>query len=205
MKCWNKRVALRSPKGRNNLILLFLTTLLLQACAFQQPRLMHIATQEEAGEAKRLIQKGRSSQAIEELTALIEMEPKSTELLFLRGVSYQKSDQFKEAVLDYEEVLKIDPAFTKAYYNLGMIYEFKMNSSFLALKNFDQFLTQKPHHPKAALAAQQMCHLDLQQQYTCASCLEEEGNRLIQKGNKEKGLLLLLKGEIFAKCEGRQP
>ncbi|MDO8584045.1 MAG: hypothetical protein Q7R83_02590, partial [bacterium] len=59
---WNSRMSLRGLKGRSNLIL-FLLLSISPACAFKQSALLHQAMQEEAGEAKRLIQKGRSSQA----------------------------------------------------------------------------------------------------------------------------------------------
>ena len=45
----------------------------------------------------------------------------------------QKEKRFYEAIVHYENVIKIDPSIVFAYYNLGLIYE-KLNNTELAKK-----------------------------------------------------------------------
>ena len=55
----------------------------------------------------------------------------------------QKEKRFNEAIVHYENVIKIDPSIVFAYYNLGLIYE-KLNNTELAKKNYKSAIEIEP-------------------------------------------------------------
>src|ERR1043166_1800063 len=122
-------------------LLFLLVFLALTACVPPKNALVPVAYQYELEDARRLIDHNKNSQAIEQLTLLIQISPKEPEAIFLRGLAYQKLERLEKAVSDYQAVLKLNPDHLKAHYNLGMIYAFKLNDRKLALDHFDRFLT----------------------------------------------------------------
>ena len=51
------------------------------------------------------------------------------------GIQNQKKKNFKEAIKNYENIIKIDPSIVFAYHNLGLVYVEIANID-LAKKNF---------------------------------------------------------------------
>lgn len=129
-------------------------------CAFSQRRAFNPSYDDDLHSAKQMIRNGQRRQAIDELTMLIEMNPKDTAARFLRGVAYQGLEEYSLAIADYEKVLKTNSRHEKAHYNLGMIYAFKLNDPKGALNHFDQFLSLEPNHPESYPVAKIMCSLD---------------------------------------------
>ena len=103
-------------------------------CATMKPVMLHRAFQEDTGEAKKLVETGHLKQGVDDLSMLLDMDPKNSEARFLRAKAYQGLEQFDLAVKDYEALLKFDPNNTKALYNLGMIFGFKLNEPERALE-----------------------------------------------------------------------
>lgn len=79
--------------------------------------------------------------------------------LFADGVSFQKNGRYNEAIEAYTRLLKDYPDESKAHYNLGMIYAYKVVNNKLALMYFDKFLSLDSENPKAADVAEIMCIL----------------------------------------------
>ncbi|MBI2091886.1 MAG: tetratricopeptide repeat protein [Deltaproteobacteria bacterium] len=68
--------------------------------------------------------------------------------LFADGVSFQKNGRYNEAIEAYTRLLKDYPDESKAHYNLGMIYAYKVVNNKLALeksagKIFAEWLSDK--------------------------------------------------------------
>ena len=59
------------------------------------------------------------------------------------GVQNQKEKNFKEAIKNYNNVIKIDPAIVFPYHNLGLIYE-EIGNIDLAKKNFLKAIKVNP-------------------------------------------------------------
>ena len=129
-------------------------------CASIHPAIMNRAYQDDLEGAKKLVSSSHLKQAVDELTQLIDMDPKNSEALLLRGVAYQGLEEFERAVRDYEAVLAIDPRNVKGHYNLGMIFAYKLNDPVRALKHFDRFLSLQPDHDRAFRVAKVMCAID---------------------------------------------
>ena len=67
---------------------------------------------------------------------------------FNRGLSHQRTSQYKEAIADYDEVLKRDPAFGSALTNRGKVY-FSLGDLERALADLDQAIATDPKDYKA--------------------------------------------------------
>ena len=142
------------------LFMLGLLMVLGAACASGGQTARRWATQDELKESRRMIETGHRRQAIDELAMMIELDPKNSEARFLRGIAYQGLEDFEKAFADYEELLRRNPRFSKAHYNIGMICAFKTNDPKRALAAFDRFLTLEPDHPKGVSVAKIMASLD---------------------------------------------
>lgn len=103
---------------------------------------------------------GSIPKAITDLSMLLEMDPKNSEARFLRALAYQKLEHYNKAAADYEGLLKYDSFNSKAHYNLGMIYAFKMNDKKTALKHFDKFIDLNPDHARSFSVAKIMLSID---------------------------------------------
>lgn len=145
---------------KTTLILALAGAFLFTGCAAKTNVLAPIAYQQEVDEVEKLLNRGNMLQAVDELSVLIQINPKASRAIFLRGVAYQGLERFDRAVEDFQSVLKLEPKSEKSHYNLGMIYAYKLNEPKLALKHFDQFLTLSPQHAKAFSVAKTMASLD---------------------------------------------
>ena len=121
---------------------------------------VHRAFREDMQEGNKLVQTGHYRQAVDELSMLLEMDPRNEEARLVRAVAYQALEELPLAIEDYETVLKGNPDSAKAHYNLGMIYAFKLDDPRRALGHFDRFLSLEPDHPKAFAVAKIMCSVD---------------------------------------------
>ncbi len=65
---------------------------------------------------------GRSQEVVDKLNAAIELEPESAVLHFARAISYYNIGNLEEAEKSYLTVIELDPTYTDANYNLGVIY-----------------------------------------------------------------------------------
>src|SRR5690606_27111040 len=70
------------------------------------------------------------------------------------GNAYFADNQRRKAVEAYNKALELSPAFTKAYYNLGMIYVLEKNKR-SATSQYDRLVKLDP-----ALAAQLKAEID---------------------------------------------
>ncbi len=132
----------------------------LLACAPPKNSLVAVAYDYEIQQAKRLIDLNRNVEAMDDLNMLIQLDSRNKDALFLRGLAYQKLNQFEAAVADYKKVVEIVPSMEKAHYNLAMIYTYKLNQPSYALKHFDEFLTTSPNSEAAFEVAKIMSYLD---------------------------------------------
>lgn len=84
--------------------------------------------------------------AKEELKSILIKNPNDIEALFLSGVISGKQGSTSASRKAFEKIISLDPQYSKAYYNLGVLYansksaEDKQNS----IKYFDKFLELEP-------------------------------------------------------------
>lgn len=116
--------------------------------------------QNEVAELRESVKKGSPSSAVQNLSMLLEMDPKNKDARFLRALSYQKLGQYERAIEDYETIISRNDTDPKVHYNLGMIYAFKVDNKKRSLEYFDRFLSLSPDNKKAFDVAKLMCSLD---------------------------------------------
>lgn len=134
--------------------------LVLTGCATAGKNRFKDLFDDEIAQNRQSIKFGSVPKAIEELSMLLEMDPKNEEARFLRALAFQKMEHFDRAVGDYNELLKYNENSSKAHYNLAMICAFKTHDAGAALKHFDRFISLEPNHPRAFTAAKIMLSLD---------------------------------------------
>jgi Flp pilus assembly protein TadD len=138
-----------------SLILLFVS------CATTGGKKFRGMFKEDIAQNRESVMVGGSKQAVNDLSMILEMDPKNDEARFLRAVAYQKMGEHPKAVEDYSAILKRNPGHSKAHFNLGMIYAYKMNDPSAALKHLDRFISIAPDDPRAGQAAKIMLSLDI--------------------------------------------
>lgn len=142
------------------------------ACGTMRPAVLNRAYSDDLEEARKLVSTGHLKQAIDDLSLLIDMDPKNYEARLLRGVAYQGLEEFELAIKDYEGVVTQRPDNAKAHYNLGMIFTYKIRDPRHALEHFDRFLSVAPTEERAFKVAKIMCSIDASRR---DSSLEDQG------------------------------
>jgi tetratricopeptide (TPR) repeat protein len=87
--------------------------------------------------------------ALQYYNKALKLQPHSVEGLYDRGLYFQNTGAIDKAVNDYNELLKIDPTYGFAYFNLGFIamkYEKDFNK---AIPLFSKALTYESHYVEA--------------------------------------------------------
>ncbi|MBI4211093.1 MAG: tetratricopeptide repeat protein [Deltaproteobacteria bacterium] len=134
--------------------------MLLSACATHGRFQLDATMSDELSETRESISQGSTTQAIRDLTMMLELDPRHEEALFLRALASQKKEAYAEALADYRQLLTANPKYLKAHFNAGMILAFHLHDTVAALEHFDAFLTIDPTHAKAPEVAGIMCSLD---------------------------------------------
>jgi len=79
----------------------------------------------------------------------LKLQPHSVEALYDRGLFYQNTGAFEKAVNDYNELLKVDPNYAFAHFNLGYI-AMKFEKDYAkAIPLFTRALTHETHYVEA--------------------------------------------------------
>lgn len=86
------------------------------------------------------------------------------ELLNLKAILLSRTDRALEAVALYEEILRTDPAFVQAYFNIGMAH-LRLQAPAAALEAFRKFAETSPQDPRSEFglgyAHENLQHFDL--------------------------------------------
>ena len=157
----------------------------LSACATGRSARLQSFYKDDIASNRESIRFGSPSQAIGDLTMMLEMDPKNTEARFLRAVAFQKSGDFPKAAEDYNIILKNNFDHAKSHHNLAMIYAFKLGKKGEALKHFDAFITLAPEDSNVSQAAKTMLSLDRE----FASNDPADINQLIKDVLADQGLI----------------
>lgn len=70
------------------------------------------------------------------------------ETYFNRGLAHTRLKEYDAAIVDLQQVLKLDPHLSEGHYTLGLIYEYKKDNN-LALKCYDEAINSDSTYDKA--------------------------------------------------------
>ncbi|HRY98862.1 MAG TPA: tetratricopeptide repeat protein, partial [Bacteroidales bacterium] len=79
----------------------------------------------------------------------LSLDPRSLEGLYNLGMYYQNQEMFNEAMQAYHDILRLDPGFRMAYYNLGYIHLAYLGVYAESVKYFSQALKVDPSYVEA--------------------------------------------------------
>jgi tetratricopeptide (TPR) repeat protein len=82
---------------------------------------------------------------------------------FQRGRDLVNSQEFKAAVDEYEQALETNPRSASAHYELGWLYDTKINDYAAAIYHYQRHLLLAPNSPRAQLVRERIrgCKLEL--------------------------------------------
>ncbi len=79
----------------------------------------------------------------------LSIRPKSLEALYMLGMYYQETSEYKKAIEIYQNLAKIDSSFREAPYNIGYIYLVYLNDFKQAIPYFTESLKKDPGYYQA--------------------------------------------------------
>ncbi len=114
--------------------------------------------------------------ALQYYNSALKLQPHSIEAMYNRGLFFQNTGSIDKAVNDYNELLKIDPGYGFAYFNLGFI-AMKYDKDYQkAINLFTNALTHESHYVEAY--------------YNRAVCYENIGNKQKAKADYLEALTI---------------
>jgi tetratricopeptide (TPR) repeat protein len=89
---------------------------------------------------------GKLTEALQDYTKAIELDPKNAEHYFYRAEFYTNNlNKPYDALVDYSIAINKDSLATYFWWNRGKLYSEKLNNQKLAIEDFDQILKIKPN------------------------------------------------------------
>ncbi|MBQ9479315.1 MAG: tetratricopeptide repeat protein, partial [Selenomonadaceae bacterium] len=86
-----------------------------------------VQSNQKAEEAKRLLSKSKSEDAIKLCNEALELNPNNPVAYMMRGYGYQQLGDLKRAIVEYNRAIELDPNYALAYFNRGVAFEHLYN------------------------------------------------------------------------------
>jgi len=96
-------------------------------------------------QAKTLMQAGKHREALEFLNKAVSSNDQNSECFNARGVAYFELKEYDNALLDYAQAIKLDPAFYRPYYNRALL-RVAQNDAQNALKDYAEAIRRAPNN-----------------------------------------------------------
>jgi len=90
-------------------------------------------------------------EAIDQLDKALEISPDNPDILFIKGVVYNRAKEYEKAQKCWEDALKIKPSLSEAYFSLGLLYA-KRGMKDESVKYFEKYLFINPQTMNARKA-----------------------------------------------------
>ncbi len=71
--------------------------------------------------ARSLLKEGKSNEAITALNEAIQADDDNADAFNMRGVAYFERKEYSNALLDYDQAIKLEPTFYRPYYNRALL------------------------------------------------------------------------------------
>ena len=108
----------------------------------------HNLSQSNLGIVSEFISKGQYKEALTELDKLTQSHPNDGTLYFLGGNCYGAMGHFDQAILCYQEAIKLKPNYAEAHNNLGFYFK-EVNKIDKALLSYREAIKLKPNYAEA--------------------------------------------------------
>jgi len=108
----------------------------------------HNLSQSNLGIVSEFISKGQYKEALTELDKLTQSYPNDGTLYFLGGNCYGAMGHFDQAILCYQEAIKLKPNYAEAHNNLGFYFK-EINKIDKALLSYREAIKLKPNYAEA--------------------------------------------------------
>jgi tetratricopeptide (TPR) repeat protein len=95
-----------------------------------------------------LASRGKTIEAIKELSLAIDINPKDVESMYLRGSTYATMQKYDQAIADYDKAISILPQYLEPYLSKADVYMIKKEPE-KALAIYDMLLTEDPKNTLA--------------------------------------------------------
>ncbi|HOI00736.1 MAG TPA: tetratricopeptide repeat protein [Bacteroidales bacterium] len=79
----------------------------------------------------------------------LKLRPESIEALYNLGLHYQETERFNEAFETYNRIIRLEPGFKQAYYNIGFIHLVYLGVYDEAARYFNQAIQVDPNYVEA--------------------------------------------------------
>jgi len=97
------------------------------------------------------MKEGKFREAIEPLNMAIDADADNVEAFNTRGVAYFELKEYGNALLDYEQAMKLEPDFYRPYYNRALL-KLAQNDQAAALKDYSDAIRLAPDTAKTAIS-----------------------------------------------------
>lgn len=97
---------------------------------------------------KKLMDAGMLAETIEDANNLLAKYPKNVEALNYRGLARARTEDLQGGIKDFDEAIRIDPAFVRPYCNKGLAL-YKLGDKAGARSHFDQAIKIDPYDAKS--------------------------------------------------------
>lgn len=102
-------------------------------------------------EGGRYYREGEFQKAVEEYTAILDLEPDNAEAYGNRGLAYSQMGEIGLAIEDFSRLIEINPQDAKAYYNRGIRYA-QLEDFDRAIADYDRSIEINPSYAVAYFA-----------------------------------------------------
>lgn len=102
---------------------------------------------------------GRYSEAIENYSTVLELDPSIVDVRVDRGVCYRRTGRPDLAEKDFREAIKMRPGHAVAHMNLGVVLAYDMRKYEEAAEMFERYLELAPNAPNAGAIRNEIAKL----------------------------------------------
>lgn len=87
--------------------------------------------------------------AVDYFMNAIKLNPKSIDARYGLGMFYQETEEYDKAIIEYDSILRIDPKYKFAHYNLGYVHLVYLKVYSQAVKHFTNAIACDPKYAEA--------------------------------------------------------
>lgn len=124
----------------------------------EEPKKKEASEQFKQALAQKEEQLDKLKQKVENLRQ--ELKDKKVMLHYNLAVDFSQRKDFRNAIIEYEKALSIDPRHSPSHYNLGILYEEYEEDYSRAISHYRRYVQLRPNSPEASQVKQWILELE---------------------------------------------